>query len=85
MTVVCEPEDYAAMSTEMQSSNSKDTSLETRHQLALKAFTHMAQYDEEISDYFRKQQRNISDVLQYGMNSHQTLAQASHHSSKWSP
>ncbi|XP_070263437.1 bifunctional purine biosynthesis protein ATIC-like [Myotis yumanensis] len=51
----------------MQSSNSKDTSLETRHQLALKAFTHMAQYDEEISDYFRKQQRNISDALRYLM------------------
>uniref|UniRef100_A0A2K5DS88 Bifunctional purine biosynthesis protein ATIC n=1 Tax=Aotus nancymaae TaxID=37293 RepID=A0A2K5DS88_AOTNA len=33
--------DSVAVSTEMQSSGSKDTSLETRHQLALKAFTHM--------------------------------------------
>ncbi|XP_017390405.1 bifunctional purine biosynthesis protein ATIC [Cebus imitator] len=36
VTVVCEPEDYVAVSTEMQSSESKDTSLETRRQLALK-------------------------------------------------
>ncbi|XP_006779022.1 PREDICTED: bifunctional purine biosynthesis protein PURH [Myotis davidii] len=55
VTVVCEPEDYAAVSTEMQSSDSKDTSSETRRQLALKAFTHTAQYDAAISDYFRRQ------------------------------
>ncbi|KAK2102414.1 hypothetical protein P7K49_020081 [Saguinus oedipus] len=77
VTVVCEPEDYVAVSTEMQRSESKDTSLETRHQLALKAFTHMAQYDEAISDYFRKQYRKgISQMpLWYGMNPHQTPAQ----------
>nr|XP_012612231.2 bifunctional purine biosynthesis protein PURH-like [Microcebus murinus] len=40
VTVVCEPEDYAAVSTEMQSSESKDTSLETRRQLALKVWTY---------------------------------------------
>ncbi|XP_054579323.1 bifunctional purine biosynthesis protein ATIC isoform X1 [Eptesicus fuscus] len=77
VTVVCEPEDYAAVSTEMQSSDSKDTSLETRRQLALKAFTHTAQYDEAISDYFRKQySKGISQMpLRYGMNPHQTAAQ----------
>ncbi|XP_022349356.1 bifunctional purine biosynthesis protein PURH isoform X3 [Enhydra lutris kenyoni] len=77
VTVVCEPEDYAAVSTEMQSSNSKDTSLETRRQLALKAFTHTAQYDEAISDYFRRQySKGISQMpLRYGMNPHQTPAQ----------
>uniref|UniRef100_A0A2K6UBI4 Uncharacterized protein n=1 Tax=Saimiri boliviensis boliviensis TaxID=39432 RepID=A0A2K6UBI4_SAIBB len=58
LTVVCEPEDYVAASTEMQS---KDTSLETRRQLALKAFTHTAQYDEK--------------PLRCGMNLHQTPAQ----------
>lgn len=49
-------EDYEAVSTERQSSKSKDTFLETRRQLALKAFTftYMAQYDEAISDYLRK-------------------------------
>ena len=36
VTVVCEPEDYAAVSSEMQGSDNKDTSLETRRQLALK-------------------------------------------------
>ncbi|KAL0618916.1 Bifunctional purine biosynthesis protein ATIC [Plecturocebus cupreus] len=61
----------------MQSSESKDTSLETRHQLASKAFTHMAQYDEAISDYFRKQcSKDIFQMLlQYGMNPHQTPTQ----------
>uniref|UniRef100_A0A8I5NAZ1 Bifunctional purine biosynthesis protein ATIC n=1 Tax=Papio anubis TaxID=9555 RepID=A0A8I5NAZ1_PAPAN len=77
VTVVCEPEDYVAVSTEMQSSESKDTSLETRRQLALKAFTHTAQYDEAISDYFRRQySKGISQMpLRYGMNPHQTPAQ----------
>ncbi|KAF7486851.1 hypothetical protein GHT09_000683 [Marmota monax] len=77
VTVVCEPEDYVAVSTEMQSSDSKDTSLETRRQLALKAFTHTAQYDEAISDYFRKQySKGVSQMpLRYGMNPHQTPAQ----------
>ncbi|XP_060008155.1 bifunctional purine biosynthesis protein ATIC isoform X2 [Lagenorhynchus albirostris] len=77
VTVVCEPEDYAAVSSEMQGSDSKDTSLETRRQLALKAFTHTARYDEAISDYFRKEySKGISQMpLRYGMNPHQTPAQ----------
>ncbi|EPY81436.1 bifunctional purine biosynthesis protein PURH isoform 3 [Camelus ferus] len=77
VTVVCEPEDYVAVSTEMQGSDSKDTSLETRRQLALKAFTHTAQYDEAISEYFRKEySKGISQMpLRYGMNPHQTPAQ----------
>ena len=36
VTVVCEPEDYTAVASEMQGSDSKDTSLETRRLLALK-------------------------------------------------
>uniref|UniRef100_A0A3Q1LXU9 Bifunctional purine biosynthesis protein ATIC n=1 Tax=Bos taurus TaxID=9913 RepID=A0A3Q1LXU9_BOVIN len=77
VTVVCEPEDYAAVASEMQDSDSKDTSLETRRQLALKAFTHTAQYDEAISDYFRKEySKGVSQMpLRYGMNPHQTPAQ----------
>ncbi|XP_006777812.1 PREDICTED: bifunctional purine biosynthesis protein PURH-like [Myotis davidii] len=61
----------------MQSSDSKDTSSETRRQLALKAFTHTAQYDAAISDYFRRQySKGISQMpLRYGMNPHQTPAQ----------
>ncbi|MXQ79230.1 hypothetical protein E5288_WYG000364 [Bos mutus] len=77
VTVVCEPEDYAAVASEMQDSDSKDTSLETRRLLALKAFTHTAQYDEAISDYFRKEySKGVSQMpLRYGMNPHQTPAQ----------
>ncbi|XP_042535194.1 bifunctional purine biosynthesis protein ATIC [Dipodomys spectabilis] len=77
VTVVCEPEDYVAVSTEMKSSDSHDTSLETRRQLALKAFTLTAQYDEAISDYLRKQySKGKSQMpLRYGMNPHQTPAQ----------
>uniref|UniRef100_A0A8C2PHB7 Bifunctional purine biosynthesis protein ATIC n=1 Tax=Capra hircus TaxID=9925 RepID=A0A8C2PHB7_CAPHI len=77
VTVVCEPEDYAAVASEMRDSDSKDTSLETRRQLALKAFTHTAQYDEAISDYFRKEySKGVSQMpLRYGMNPHQTPAQ----------
>lgn len=77
VTVVCEPEDYAGVAAEMHGSDSKDTSLETRRHLALKAFTHTAQYDEAISDYFRKQySKGISQMpLRYGMNPHQTPAQ----------
>uniref|UniRef100_A0A2K5ZA88 Bifunctional purine biosynthesis protein ATIC n=1 Tax=Mandrillus leucophaeus TaxID=9568 RepID=A0A2K5ZA88_MANLE len=41
------------------------------------AFTHTAQYDEAISDYFRRQySKGISQMpLRYGMNPHQTPAQ----------
>lgn len=45
--------------------------------MALKAFTHTAQYDNAISDYFRKQYSSgISQLtLRYGMNPHQKPAQ----------
>ncbi|XP_006625097.1 bifunctional purine biosynthesis protein PURH [Apis dorsata] len=61
----------------MQSSINKDTSLKTRQLLALKAFTHTAEYDNAISDYFRKQYSNeVSQLtLRYGMNPHQKPAQ----------
>lgn len=43
----------------------------------LQAFTHTAQYDEAISDYFRGQySRGVSQLpLRYGMNPHQAPAQ----------
>ncbi|XP_038278386.1 bifunctional purine biosynthesis protein ATIC [Dermochelys coriacea] len=77
VTVVCDPTDYASVAEEMKASSSKDTSLETRRQLALKAFTHTAQYDGAISDYFRKEySKGVSQLpLRYGMNPHQTPAQ----------
>lgn len=45
--------------------------------LALKAFTHTAQYDDAISDYFRKQfsAGESQLTLRYGMNPHQKPAQ----------
>uniref|UniRef100_A0A7N8Y702 Bifunctional purine biosynthesis protein ATIC n=1 Tax=Mastacembelus armatus TaxID=205130 RepID=A0A7N8Y702_9TELE len=77
VTVVCDPDDYFLVAKEMESSGDKDTTLETRRSLALKAFTHTAQYDEAISDYFRGQySRGVSQLpLRYGMNPHQAPAQ----------
>ncbi|KAK9294309.1 hypothetical protein QLX08_011055 [Tetragonisca angustula] len=77
VTVVCDPNDYEKIGKELESSINKDTSLETRQILALKAFTHTAEYDNAISDYFRKQYSSgISQLtLRYGMNPHQKPAQ----------
>ncbi|XP_034536887.1 bifunctional purine biosynthesis protein PURH [Notolabrus celidotus] len=77
VTIVCDPADYSLVSKEMEGSGDKDTTLETRRTLALKAFTHTAQYDEAISDYFRGQySRGVSQLpLRYGMNPHQAPAQ----------
>ncbi|XP_042301655.1 bifunctional purine biosynthesis protein ATIC [Sceloporus undulatus] len=77
VTVVCDPGDYTTVAKEMKASSNKNTSLETRRQLALKAFTHTAQYDTAISDYFRKEySKGVSQLpLRYGMNPHQTPAQ----------
>uniref|UniRef100_A0A8C2ACS6 Bifunctional purine biosynthesis protein ATIC n=1 Tax=Cyprinus carpio TaxID=7962 RepID=A0A8C2ACS6_CYPCA len=77
VTVVCDPSDYDVVAKEMESSDNHDTTAETRKTLALKAFTHTAQYDEAISDYFRREySRGISQLpLRYGMNPHQATAQ----------
>ncbi|XP_026060466.1 bifunctional purine biosynthesis protein ATIC [Carassius auratus] len=77
VTVVCDPSDYDVVAKEMESSDNHDTTVETRKTLALKAFTHTAQYDEAISDYFRREySRGISQLpLRYGMNPHQAPAQ----------
>ncbi|XP_076751451.1 bifunctional purine biosynthesis protein ATIC [Xylocopa sonorina] len=77
VTVVCDPNDYEKVGKEMESSVKSDTTLETRQRLALKAFTHTAEYDNAISDYFRKQySAGVSQLtLRYGMNPHQKPAQ----------
>ncbi|KAK2908521.1 hypothetical protein Q8A67_004358 [Cirrhinus molitorella] len=77
VTVVCDPSDYNVVAKEMESSDNHDTTMETRKTLALKAFTHTAQYDEAISDYFRREySRGVSQLpLRYGMNPHQAPAQ----------
>lgn len=48
-----------------------------RQALALKAFTHTSEYDNAISDYFRKEYSSGQSqlTLRYGMNPHQKPAQ----------
>ncbi|XP_056391185.1 bifunctional purine biosynthesis protein ATIC [Hyla sarda] len=77
VTVLCDPSDYNSIADEIEKSEQKDTTLERRCQLALKAFTHTAQYDDAISDYFRKQySKGVSQLpLRYGINPHQAPAQ----------
>lgn len=75
VTVLCDPADYVEIAKEILLN--KDTLLETRKKLALKAFTHTATYDDCISDYFRKKfSTGESQMnLRYGMNPHQCPAQ----------
>lgn len=77
VTVVCDPNDYDKVINEIETSSNKDTSAQTRQMLALKAFTHTAEYDNAISDFFRKQySAGVSQLtLRYGMNPHQKPAQ----------
>ena len=75
VTVLCDPADYTKVLEEIKQFG--DTTESTRQSLALKAFTHTAQYDGVISDYFRKQySAGESQInLRYGMNPHQKPAQ----------
>jgi phosphoribosylaminoimidazolecarboxamide formyltransferase/IMP cyclohydrolase len=75
VTVICDPNDYENVLNEIRGTG--DSKRETRQLLALKAFTHTAQYDTIISDYFRKQYSSgVSQLnLRYGMNPHQKPAQ----------
>lgn len=79
VTVVCDPSDYKRVLEEIQNSEDKDTKLETRQKLAVKAFNHTAEYDDMISDYFRRQfSEGVTYLpLRYGMNPHQKPAQIS--------
>lgn len=75
VTVLCDPHDYTKIMKEIQTNG--DTSEQTRKLLALKAFTHTANYDDAIADYFRKQYaaNEAQLTLRYGMNPHQKPAQ----------
>jgi phosphoribosylaminoimidazolecarboxamide formyltransferase / IMP cyclohydrolase len=85
VTIVIDPEDYHRVAEEMQQNNGK-VSLETRVQLAVKAFQFTSYYDATIANYFR-QQLSESDLpqyfpinlkqtssLRYGENPHQKAA-----------
>lgn len=75
VTIVCDPNDYGRIAEEF--SKSKDTTPETRRELAVKAFQHTYSYDMYIADYFRKQYLSPKCQLnlRYGMNPQQRPAQ----------
>lgn len=75
VTVICDPKDYPVVLAEWKQHG--DTLPETRQRLALKAFSHTAEYDDAISNYFRKEfSKNVAHLpLRYGMNPHQKSAQ----------
>ncbi|KAJ1984320.1 bifunctional phosphoribosylaminoimidazolecarboxamide formyltransferase/IMP cyclohydrolase [Dimargaris verticillata] len=82
VTVLCDPTDYDSFVQELQASASsagarKGVSSETKQLYALKAFSHTADYDEAISDYFRQQYgAGVNQLtLRYGANPHQKPAQ----------
>jgi len=55
VTVIVKPDDYKTVMDEIEKFGT--ISQKTRNNLALKAFTHTAQYDTEISNYLAKQYR----------------------------
>lgn len=84
VTVIVDPQDYAAILTELQSSHAYVLA-ETRFKLALKCFEHTARYDTAISIYLSKtlgqkfpQTLNLQfqriQALRYGENPHQDAA-----------
>ncbi|XP_050422779.1 bifunctional purine biosynthesis protein ATIC isoform X2 [Adelges cooleyi] len=75
VTVVCDTNDYSKVIEEI--SQNKDTVLETRQKLALKAFTRTASYDDCISNFLRKKfAKTVGQIdLRYGTNPHQCPAQ----------
>ena len=81
--VVVEPTDYEDVITEMKD-NEGALSLETRRELAAKAFSHTANYDSAISNYLNQQadkkpkylfgKYELKQELRYGENPHQSAA-----------
>ena len=82
--VLSDPADYNSFLESWSAGGQAATT--QRNHLALKAFTHTANYDTAISDYFRKQYASSSSTppsslvqqlpLRYGANPHQKPAQA---------
>lgn len=78
VTVVCDPEDYASVLSEIEAGG--NTSRETRLRLSAKAYTHTAEYDMCIATYMRSAaglpeklflEYDIRQGLRYGENPHQ--------------
>ncbi|KAI9497500.1 phosphoribosylaminoimidazolecarboxamide formyltransferase/IMP cyclohydrolase [Zychaea mexicana] len=74
VSIVSDPSDYSKVIEELKGG---DVTQETRNMLALKAFHHTADYDDAISNYFRKEyaQNTAMLPLRYGANPHQKPAQ----------
>ena len=79
VTVVCDPNDYAAILDEMRAQG--NTTVGTRLRLSAKAYTHTAEYDSMIAAYMRAQaglpeklflEFDLVQSLRYGENPHQT-------------
>ena len=79
VTVVCDPEDYAAVLAEIAEGG--NTTVETRLALSAKAYTHTAQYDSCIATFMREKaglpeklflEFDIKQGLRYGENPHQS-------------
>ena len=76
VTVLSDPADYSHFLKELEAGNILE---KTRQMYALKAFSHTADYDTAISDYFRKQYAGdgrMQLALRYGANPHQKPAAA---------
>lgn len=76
VTILSDPQDYGHFLQELEKGEITEQS---RQQYALKAFTHTADYDTAISDFFRKQYagNGIQQLtLRYGTNPHQKPASA---------
>ncbi|KAK7510666.1 cytidine deaminase-like protein [Phyllosticta citriasiana] len=77
VTILSDPEDYHDFLIELEQKG--DISEQKRQLYALKAFSHTADYDTAISDFFRKQYAGdgLQQVtLRYGTNPHQKPAAA---------
>jgi phosphoribosylaminoimidazolecarboxamide formyltransferase/IMP cyclohydrolase len=76
VTILSDPEDYHEFLKELEKGEVTEKS---RQQYALKAFTHTADYDSAISEFFRKKYAGEGDqqlTLRYGANPHQKPASA---------
>jgi phosphoribosylaminoimidazolecarboxamide formyltransferase / IMP cyclohydrolase len=76
VTILSDPDDYAEFLKELEAGEIKESS---RKLYALKAFEHTADYDDAISDFFRKQYAADGvqyTPLRYGANPHQKPAAA---------
>lgn len=76
VTILSDPADYHKF---LEALEKGTISEEYRNRMALKAFSQTADYDEAISDYFRKQYASKGKMqlsLRYGANPHQVPAQA---------